>query len=230
MAILDPNRAVEAKYSQFVVETVSGLTHGGIVSAETTGSLTLQLADGKELVLPREEIESLVGTGKSLMPEGLEKDLNPRDMSDLLAHLRSGVAPAKRREFAGNAPRVVVPEPGGHLRLSADACAIYGTSVVWEQKYGNLGYWNTEADRAEWTFQLPRAGRYRAVLEWACRTTRPATAGNSSRAASDSREPCPRRARGTITVGSRWVSYSSAKERTRWLSGRPAPCAGTCGI
>jgi putative membrane-bound dehydrogenase-like protein len=199
VAILDPNRAVEAKYSQFVVETVSGLTHGGIVSAETTGSLTLQLADGKELVLPREEIESLVGTGKSLMPEGLEKDLNPRDLSDLLAHLRSGVAPAKRREFAGNAPRLVVPEPGGHLRLSADACAIYGTSVVWEQKYGNLGYWSAEADRAEWTFQLPRAGRYRAVLEWACPED---AAGNGWQL-----ESRGQRLSGTVAATGTWDDY-----------------------
>lgn len=198
-AILDPNRAVEAKYTQFVVETTAGLTHSGIVAAETTGSLALRLADGKELVLPRQEIETLVGTGRSLMPEGLEKDLTPRDLADLLAHLRSGVVPAKRREFAGNTPRVVVPEPGGHLRLSADACAIYGTNVVWEEKYGNLGYWSAEADRAEWSFQVTRAGRYRVVLEWACPDD---AAGNGWQV--ESRE---QRLTGTVAATGTWDDY-----------------------
>ena len=166
-AILDPNRAVEAKYLQFTAETTAGLTVSGMISAEMAGSLVLRQTDGKEVVLPRQEIVELVGSGRSLMPEGLEKDLSASDLANLVAHLRGGAAPV-RREFAGNQPRVVVPEPGGHVRLSAEAAAIYGTAVVFEGKYGNLGYWSGAADRAEWTFRLPKEGKYRVVLDWAC--------------------------------------------------------------
>lgn len=173
-AILDPNRAVEAKYLQFTAETTAGLTVSGMISAETAGSLTLRQSDGKELVLSRDEISELAGTGRSLMPEGLEKDLSASDLANLVAHLRSGAAPV-RREFAGNQPRLIVPEPGGHLRLSAEAASIFGSAVVFEQKYGNLGYWSGAADRAEWMFRLPKEGRYRVVLDWACPDD---TAGN----------------------------------------------------
>ena len=30
----------------------------------------------------------MVGSGQSLMPEGLEKDLTPQDLADLIAYLR----------------------------------------------------------------------------------------------------------------------------------------------
>jgi hypothetical protein len=44
-------------------------------------------------VLLRSEIESLESTGRSLMPEGLEKDLSRQDLADLIAFLTAKTAP-----------------------------------------------------------------------------------------------------------------------------------------
>ncbi len=44
-------------------------------------------------MLLRAELEELTGTGKSLMPEGLEKDLSRQDLADLIAYLAGGGPP-----------------------------------------------------------------------------------------------------------------------------------------
>ncbi|MBX9677992.1 MAG: c-type cytochrome [Gemmataceae bacterium] len=88
VAILDPNRAVEARYLNYVAVTKSGKTLTGILAQETGNSITLVAADGKRHDLLRTDLESLASTGKSLMPEGMEKELPPRDFADLIEYLR----------------------------------------------------------------------------------------------------------------------------------------------
>ncbi|MBI2809034.1 MAG: c-type cytochrome [Planctomycetes bacterium] len=89
IAILDPNRAVETRYINYQATTKKGLTYTGILSAETSTTITLTGADGKEHQLLRNELDELSSTGKSQMPEGLEKDLRPQDIADIIAHVRS---------------------------------------------------------------------------------------------------------------------------------------------
>ncbi len=88
-AILDPNRAVEAKYTGFTVATVDGRVLSGIIASESATSVTLRRQEGKDEVLLRSEIEEIAASGQSLMPEGLEKDLTPRDLADLIAYIRA---------------------------------------------------------------------------------------------------------------------------------------------
>ena len=81
VAILDPNRALEAKYTNFTVQTQDGRILTGLIASETATSVTLRRQEGKEDVLLRADIEAMAASGKSLMPEGLEKDLKPRASS-----------------------------------------------------------------------------------------------------------------------------------------------------
>ena len=87
VAILDPNRAVEARYKSYTATTQEGLSYTGIVTLESDTSITLALADGKQQSLLRSEIEELTTGGKSLMPEGLENELSEQDIADLLTLL-----------------------------------------------------------------------------------------------------------------------------------------------
>ena len=50
----------------------------------------LRRAEGVEDTLLRSEIDELRSTGKSLMPEGLEQNINLQEMADLIAFLREG--------------------------------------------------------------------------------------------------------------------------------------------
>ena len=56
------------------------------MASESAAGLTLVNGDGRHEV-PRSQIESLDATGKSLMPEGFEEQLDPQAMADLLAYV-----------------------------------------------------------------------------------------------------------------------------------------------
>ncbi len=89
IALLDPNRAFESRYVQYLVELKDGRSLSGLITSETASAITVRGQEGREEVVPRADIERMAGSGKSLMPEGLEKDLTPEQVSDLFAFLRS---------------------------------------------------------------------------------------------------------------------------------------------
>ena len=60
-----------------------------MIATETGSSITLLAAEGKRQSLLRSEIEGLQSSGKSLMPEGVEKDLRPQDVADLIEFVRN---------------------------------------------------------------------------------------------------------------------------------------------
>jgi len=95
VAVLDPNRAFEAKYALFNVALKDGRVLTGMIANETGVSLTLRRQEGKEDVLLRADIEELAASGQSLMPEGLEKDLKPRELADLIAYLTAANPPRR---------------------------------------------------------------------------------------------------------------------------------------
>jgi putative heme-binding domain-containing protein len=109
VAVLDPNRAVEARYINYVAVTKDGLTLTGVLTSETGNSVTLVGPDGRSHVVLRTDLEELISTGKSAMPEGLEKDLRPQDLADIFEYVRAA-APRQsrlgpgRRSIAGPPP------------------------------------------------------------------------------------------------------------------------------
>jgi putative membrane-bound dehydrogenase-like protein len=97
IAILDPNRAVEARYLNYIAMLKNGQAVTGILASETGNSITLIAPDGKKHAIPRTDLDELVSTKKSLMPEGLEKDLKPQDLADVIAFVRSGGGPPSKQ-------------------------------------------------------------------------------------------------------------------------------------
>jgi putative membrane-bound dehydrogenase-like protein len=87
--ILDPNRNVDSRYVQYTAITTAGRAVTGILASETATSITLKGQENKQEVLLRSELEELASTGKSIMPEGFEKDLSKQDLADLIAFLLS---------------------------------------------------------------------------------------------------------------------------------------------
>jgi putative heme-binding domain-containing protein len=87
--ILQPNRAVDANYFSYTALTVDGLAITGVLAAETSTSVTLKENAEKETTLRRDEIEQLANNGVSLMPEGLEKEISPEAMADLISFIKN---------------------------------------------------------------------------------------------------------------------------------------------
>ena len=166
VAILDPNRAVEDKYLGYTVVTKSGLAHRGMLAEESATALTVATVEGKQQSVLRSEIEELVATGKSLMPEGLEQTLSPQQLRDVVGYVQSVSVP--RKQFVGNQPRVAPVRDDGSIRLFAMHAEIYGPGMVFEEKYRNLGFWNSSSDRAVWTIDAPEAAEYELQLDYAC--------------------------------------------------------------
>jgi putative heme-binding domain-containing protein len=88
VAVFDPNREVDPRYVSYSVVTGDDRVLTGVVAAESPTSITLRRADGKEDVILRSNIATLRSTSLSLMPVGLEKELQPQDVADLFAYLR----------------------------------------------------------------------------------------------------------------------------------------------
>jgi len=87
--ILDPNRAVDQRYADYVAVTNDGIVKNGILLEETAGAITLLGQNGETTALLRSQLESLTTSGKSLMPKGFEKQITPQEMADLIQFLAS---------------------------------------------------------------------------------------------------------------------------------------------
>jgi putative membrane-bound dehydrogenase-like protein len=88
-AILDPNAAAEAKYRGYTIATEDGKIYSGLIMEETATSLKLIRPDGKPELILRTNVEEIVNTGRSFMPEGLEKTLSPQQIADIIAFIKS---------------------------------------------------------------------------------------------------------------------------------------------
>lgn len=85
--ILDPSREVDPRYLNYVARTVDGRLLSGMIASETATSLILRRAEKAEDHLLRSDLEAIQATSKSLMPEGLEKQIKPQELADLIAYL-----------------------------------------------------------------------------------------------------------------------------------------------
>ncbi|MCA9054412.1 MAG: c-type cytochrome [Planctomycetaceae bacterium] len=83
-AILDANRSVEPKYRTCSILLLDGRQQTGLIAEETATSVTLMTADGRKHQVLREEIDELVLSSLSFMPDGLGKDLSDQDLADVI--------------------------------------------------------------------------------------------------------------------------------------------------
>lgn len=87
--ILDPNRSVQSNFVNYRLDAADGSVVTGLLARESASSVTLRRGDSVEDTVPRSRIDSLTSMGLSLMPEGLENEIEPSEMADLLSFLRS---------------------------------------------------------------------------------------------------------------------------------------------
>ncbi len=171
--ILDPNRNLDNRYLEYVVNTTDGRTLTGLLANESVAGVTLRQADGKEVAIVRADFDGFKSLGRSLMPEGLEKDVPPAAMADLIAYLTSSEVPPKK--LPGNTPAVVKPTDN-RLSLPAAAAEVRGDAITFETEFGNIGFWHGAKDHATWRVVLPAAGEFDVYIDFACDDS---SAGNS---------------------------------------------------
>jgi putative heme-binding domain-containing protein len=85
--ILDPSRSVEGNFLLYSVATTDGRVINGLLASESKNAVELVDTEGKTQTILRGDIEEMVASKKSLMPEGFEKQVPPEAVADLLAFL-----------------------------------------------------------------------------------------------------------------------------------------------
>lgn len=85
--IFDPQGDITPGYGLYLLELGDGRTLQGTITDESPTGITLKQPGGVVRTVLRKNIDSLTATGRSPMPEGLERVLTPKEVNDLLAFM-----------------------------------------------------------------------------------------------------------------------------------------------
>ena len=88
VSILDPNRVIDNNYFRYIALTENDDLIEGIIQEETSDRLILLGQDAKRTIINRRELVQLNATGQSLMPAGLEMQIDTQAMADLIAFIK----------------------------------------------------------------------------------------------------------------------------------------------
>jgi putative heme-binding domain-containing protein len=88
LAIAEPSREMDPKYEQQLIRTTEGEVATGILIRSSQDQITIQTAQNQSVSIRRSEIQEWKSSGKSLMPDGLLKELDATGLNDLIAFLR----------------------------------------------------------------------------------------------------------------------------------------------
>ncbi len=87
IALVDPSRSVEGNFRIYTVVTNDGRVTTGLLASESKTAVELFDAEGKKLAIQRDDIDELIASTKSLMPEGFEKQVTQTELVNLLEFL-----------------------------------------------------------------------------------------------------------------------------------------------
>jgi putative heme-binding domain-containing protein len=104
--VFDPSLVIGAGYQATTVVTTRGQVLTGLVVEDNPQRVVLKMQGGKLETIPRDDVETVAVSKVSMMPEQIEAQLSPRDISDLFAFLTLDRPPGdpKARPIPGTPP------------------------------------------------------------------------------------------------------------------------------
>lgn len=88
-SIIYPSASFVRSYEPIVVATKSGKTHGGLIKQESPEDVVVTVSAREEVRLRRDEIEEIHPGTVSLMPSGLDQQITPQELADLIVFLKA---------------------------------------------------------------------------------------------------------------------------------------------
>ena len=85
--LIDPSRSVEGNFRVYTVSLADGRVLTGLLASENKTAIELVDSEAKRHPIQREDIDELVASTKSLMPEGFEKQVTQDEIANLLEFL-----------------------------------------------------------------------------------------------------------------------------------------------
>ena len=92
--IVNPSAVIRKEFLSFLLHTADGRVLTGLLVDQTPSTVTLLTAKNERIAIARDQIETLVESPTSLMPENLLGPLKPQELRDLFAYLQSEPATA----------------------------------------------------------------------------------------------------------------------------------------
>jgi putative membrane-bound dehydrogenase-like protein len=154
-AIIDPSKEIKEGYQSYILTTKKGQVYTGLKVSQTAEEVVLRDQNAKEIRVPAKEIDELVVSKKSLMPDDVVKQLTFEQFIDLVAFLKDRQAQESLRgqalefwvvgPFSEDLKKSYAPEE------KADPAATYpgskpGQKLSWEVRQAEPnGYLNLRA-------------------------------------------------------------------------------------
>ncbi len=85
--VFDPSLVIGEAYQARTVRTADGRVLTGLLTEESDERVVLKVQGGKLETVPREDLVAMKVSELSLMPEGVEKQLEPQEIADLFAFI-----------------------------------------------------------------------------------------------------------------------------------------------
>ena len=93
LSIVNPNAEIREGYASYVVATRDGRVLGGLLVDQDPQVVVLRSSEGRDMLVPRKEIEEMDSSKSSLMPEALLSGMSAGEVRDLFAYLRGNQPP-----------------------------------------------------------------------------------------------------------------------------------------
>lgn len=136
--VLDPSAVMAKEYQPYVILTDDGRVVSGLVLAATDDALTVRTAT-EEIVVPRDEIEEMKLSDKSMMPDDQWQKLTEHEIRSLVAYL-SGDA---------QTPILATAETASLLFNGRDLTGWRGNVDLWRVEEGQIVGRSPGIDRNE---------------------------------------------------------------------------------
>jgi len=88
-AILYPSASFVRSFEPLSIATQDGKVHNGLTRSETADEIVLATGPDQEVRIARSEIEEIGPSAVSVMPAGLDQQLSPQELADLIAFLKA---------------------------------------------------------------------------------------------------------------------------------------------
>jgi putative heme-binding domain-containing protein len=88
-SIVFPSASFVRGYEPVVILTKTGKTHNGVIRKDTAEEIVLATGPNEEVRISRDDIEQMQPSKVSVMPAGLDQQLTPRELADLVAFLKA---------------------------------------------------------------------------------------------------------------------------------------------
>ena len=86
-AILDPSAGISHNFEMYIVLTVEGQVINGLKVSETDQEVVIRTSEAIDRKIPRDDIESMKKSEKSIMPEELHHSFDQQGLINIVEYM-----------------------------------------------------------------------------------------------------------------------------------------------